>query len=192
MSAQVDPVGEGLSGAARLMLGDRGGLRHLDASPDALRLSFLGLALMVAIDASAAALQWEALPEPTRTKAGFVAGQLLVSLASYGAALGAVALFVRDEATRPLWPLFVTAQNWAMAVFSAATLPLVWFILRSGPTDGFGALLYLVLLGMAFVAWLRVVRIALDQPAGRAAIITVTSFVALFLAQVVLVPVLVA
>lgn len=190
MNTQVDPIGEGLGAAARLMLGDRSGLRLLDASPDAVRLSFLGLALMVAIDASAAAAQWDAMAEPTRAKGAFMLGSALVSLGAYAAAMAVVVMFCRDEATRPLLPAFVAAQNWAMAVFSAASLPLVWFILGVG--GGLGALLYLALLVAAFVAWLRVVRITLDQPAGRAAIITASAFVALFFAQGLLVPLFLA
>ena len=190
MSARADPVGQGLGAAARLMLGERSGLALLDASPAAVRLSFLGLALMIAIDASAAGLQWDSLSEPAGGKAGFVIGQSLVSLGAYAAAMGVVVLFCRDEATKALLPAFLVAQNWAMAVFSAATLPLVWFILQPGGTSALPALLYMLLLVMAFVAWLRVVRIVLDQPAGRAAVITATSFVALFFAQGVLVPLL--
>ena len=183
MSARADPIGDGLAAAARLMLGDRAGLRGLDASPDGVRLSLVGLALMIAIDASAAGLQWELIEEPNRSKSGFVLGQSLLSLVAYGAALGAATLFARDGGTRTLLPLFVAAQNWAMAVFSAATLPLVWFILQSGGAGGLSLLLYLVLLGMAVVAWYRVTRTTLDQPAGRAGVITATSFVALFFAQ---------
>ena len=188
MSARVDPIGEGLGAAARLMLGDRAGLRLLDASSDGLRLSLVGLALMVAIDASAAALQWDLLEEPARSKAGFVVGQSLISLGAYAAALGVVVLFARDAGTRALLPAFVAAQNWAMAVFSAATLPLVWFILSAGPQSALPLLLYLVLLGMAFAAWSRVVRIVLDQPGGRAVVITASSFLALFVAQGFLAP----
>lgn len=190
MTTRTDPIGDGLGAAARLMLADRAGLRQLDASPDAVRLSFLGLALMVAIDASAAALQWDGLAEPARTKLAHVVGSSLLTLATYAAMLAVVVLFCRDAGTRPLLPAFVAAQNWATAVFSAATLPLVWFILGAG--GGLAVLLYLALVAMAFVAWLRVVRIVLDQPAGRAAIITAASFVAWAFVPGILAPVLIA
>ena len=172
-----DSVGQGLGGAARLMLGDPGGAGLLDDTPAAMRFSLIGLALMLAIDAGV----WVAM----EGRGDSIIGEVIVSLVSYAAMMGVVVLFARDADTRLRLPLFLVAQNWAMAVLSAVTLPIALMLVRlavSPDTVAIAMMLWLAILVIAFTAWMRVVRITLDQPPGRAAIITASSFVAQYVA----------
>ena len=109
-----DRIAQGLSASARVMLGESGAARDIDGSGEAVRFSFLGLALAVFMDA---AIVSAGSPGDGRTEVFL--WLLVLDVASYAAAVAVILVLTREPEHRKRFPSFLAAQNWGEAVLAA-------------------------------------------------------------------------
>ena len=195
MSASAsDPVGEGLARAARVMRGDAAAARNVDATPAAVRLSFLGVALALAMDAGIMSLGVAQAANVGRG-AGFVA-LVLLGFANYAAAVATMLVLTRAPAQRRRFPAWLLVQNWGEAVLAAVLLVPKWIYVSLPPVAVEGAevrgwplVTVVIVLGVAVVSFVAHYRMALHMLAVsgvRAFWLVTAAFVAAALATAVL------
>lgn len=177
-------LARGSYGAWRLLLGDAGGLAHIDTSPTGMRRSFLlaplllplyalfvidhanaieadaGLARIVAVELSAYAIGWTAFPL---------------------AMAGIVRLVDRERE----FDAYVAAYNWSNLVQFALVTPLVLLSLAGALSEGPLQLLGLALTAALFVYEWFIARTALRLPAwGAVALVALEFIIGLFVSSI--------
>ena len=151
------------------MLGRESGLGKIDFSSSGFWLSFYGLAFAGLIDASAYSLKFETTPfvhQPT--KAWFVLGSLIIVLIGYGASFLTLYLLCRNPEEQQNFSRTITTNNWASAIASVLTLPLVLLSTMTISTNEVWGIIPILLLGVMIFIGTNLLRLSLQISRVRA------------------------
>lgn len=124
-------VAEGLTAAARVMLGDGMAARLFDGSRASVQASFLGLAMAVFMDAGIESAAAATIPDATR--GGLFFALMGLDLAAYAAAVATILVLTREPEHRARFPAYLAAINWGSAALSAAFALPKWILVSMPP-----------------------------------------------------------
>ncbi|MEE9314498.1 MAG: hypothetical protein V3V02_07595 [Rhizobiaceae bacterium] len=176
---------ETLGGVVDVMVGRASGLSRIDLTNGGFWISFLGLALAGLVDASAYSITYAAhqfISQPT--KLWFVFASLLIALIGYGASILALYLLCRAPNEQANFIAAIITNNWASAVVSVITFPLVILSTLIGSSEQFWGMVSVVLLGVMIAAGTNILRFSLQIPIGRALIyFAVTTMISIICVQ---------
>ena len=175
-------LSENLAGAFGIIRGRAGGLGRIDLSQSGIIWSFSGLVLAGLVDLSALSVRYNQLSAMGLLEVDrfhYLAGNLIVSLIAYAASLVALYLLCRAPHERNRFAFAVAVHNWAAPIVSLAFLPLYFLGMAMDGQTGSGErisildLISVFWLGLLIVIALRILRISLDIPMGRAIVLFV-------------------
>ena len=166
------------SGVIDIMLGRTSGLSRIDLTTTGFWTSFAALALAGLFDASALSLLYDRSDPQNAAANGklfYIVGHLAITLIAYGASLITLYLLCRAPGEQVRVAIAVTVHNWAAPVVSIAFFPLLIAanIFGEAPVKEPNSLLNMISIfwiGILIFAGLRLMRISLNIPVGRAAL----------------------
>lgn len=178
MSQNAPGLLDNLAGAFDIMMGRSAGRQKMDFSASGIWWSFCGLILAGLLDISALSMLYNsqvAQASAETSKMTFILGRLFVAFIGYAASLIALFLLCRTPIEQKNFPVAVTVHNWAAPIVSLAFLPLLvlGLSLDTGTVaDGEATILDLISvfwIGVLIFVGLRLLRISLEIPMGKAA-----------------------
>lgn len=178
---------DNLGGAFDILLGRKSGLSRMDLTANGVVWSFSGLALAGLIDLSALSILYENLSEAKQqeiSKLYYMVGRLIVALIAYGASMFALFLLCRQPMEQANFPISVAVHNWVSPIVSLGFLPFLLLAIAWGGPSDLASLISVFWLGLLIFIGIRLVRISLDIPTGKAVMFfVVTGLTTLIVAE---------
>jgi hypothetical protein len=178
---------DNLGGAFDVLLGRASGLSRMDLTANGVVWSFAGLALAGLIDLSALSMLYENLPAAKQaevSKLYYAFGRLITALIAYAASLFALYLLCRQPQEQQNFPMAIAVHNWAAPIVSLAFYPFLLVAVSQGGSSDLASLISVFWIGVLIFIGIRLIRISLDIPIGKAVIfLVVTGLVSLIIAE---------